>query len=366
MCRYIAALAAATLLSSACTGMLNSPVTPLRAPVGSAKSSWISPIFGGQAKRHGLVFVANTFANGTGEVDIFPQRRGNQIGTVTNALYYPIGLGVDSSQNLYVANGGPSGDQGFVTEYAPPYTGAPIATYTQDLQYGPATAVAIGVDGSVYVSESSAGIVVEYPPHSLKPYAELKFDDYPGILGPASGQPEGLALDANNDLYVAVNFGGVGLQVVTEVIKLKPGALKGRVDVSFAQSSGGATFDDAGNLLVERQRTYGVHGSLKRRMIPPAIFVFPRGRHNPSRRIDDHFANASALAFDRSEKRLYVSGSVIILRGAASPENAGPATLKERSAVYCVAYPSGKLLYTITYPAGTWILGVAATPPAPK
>lgn len=313
-----------------------------------------------EAKSRGLLFVANTYANGTGEVDVFPLHPGEQLETITNGLYYPVGVGVDSAQNLYVANGGLSGDQGFVTEYAPPYTGAPIATYSQGLSSA-ATAVAIGTDGSVYVSEYSAGTVVEYPPHSTKPSAELTFHDYPGILGPGGpGFPEGLALDARNRLYVAANFPGS----TAGVVRFSPGASKGHLDVSLPGSSGGVTFDAAGNLLVVRQASYHVHARLKRYKIAPAIYVFAPGKQISARRIDDHFAQAFALAFDHDQTRLYVSGSVIKL-GPRSLEVA-PEALKAESDVYCVSYPSAKLLYKISYPAGTFILGVAVTPPAPK
>jgi hypothetical protein len=314
-----------------------------------------------EAKSRGLLFVANTYANYTGEVDVFPLRPGKQIETITNGLYYPVGVGVDSAQNLYVANAGLSSDQGFVTEYAPPYTGAPIATYSQGLSSA-ATGVAIGTDGSVYVSEYSGGTVVEYAPKSTKPSAELTFNDYPGILGPGgSGSPEGLALDARNRLYVAVNFPASSAAAV----RFDPGATKGHLDVSLPGPgfSGGVTFDATGNLLAIRQGS-NVHARLKRYRIPPTIYVFAPGKKIPSRRIDDHFAQAFALAFDHNQTRLYVSGSVI--KVGPNFLKVAPEALKIQSEVYCVSYPSGKLLYKISYPAGTLILGVAVTPPAPK
>lgn len=343
---------AGTLLTAGCLGSQSVPLAP----------NSTSPAVGYDAKTRGLIFVANTYAGTTGEVDVLTQHDGKQVETITNGLYYPIGLGVDSAQNLYVANGGPHGTAGFVTEYAPPYTGAPTRTYTQGLQSNFANAVAVGTDGSVYVSEYSAGIVVVYPPNSTTPSAQLTFDDYPGIMGPQeSGSPEGLALDASNDLYVALNFPGNA----SEVIKVKHGAQKGRFAVGMAGSAGGVTFDGAGDLLLERQQTYNVHD--KQHMIPPAVLVFPAGHPNPSRKIDDHFAGAYALAFDRAQRRLFLTGSIIkegIDRWRFG--TARPGAIKERSAMYCISYPSAKPVYAITFPAGSWILGIAVTPPAPK
>jgi hypothetical protein len=350
------ALLAAVFLVAGCAG----------GPTGIGPSQQTRTV-NDEAKTHGLLFVANLSSN---EVEIFSQRAGsNPIGTITNGIDEPVGLGVDQSQNLYVANAGQHGAQGFVTEYAPPYSGAPVATYSQGLQDSAATNVAIGADGSVYVSEYSAGVVVEYPPRSTKPSGELAFNNYPGILGPGqSGKPEGLALDATNNLYVAVDFDD--FDGIAEVVKFKPGSKRGHVEASISGSSGGVAFDTAGNLLVEKQWTPQVHPRLKRHKLPPAIYVFPPRQRDPSRRIDPHFHDAFAMALDQSEKRLLVSGSVIIL-GASDVaglglDAAGPLTLKGGAWVYCISYPAGKVLRVISWPAGTWILGVAVTPPAPK
>jgi hypothetical protein len=365
MRKKIAALSAAALLLGGCAGTTYGSGAPISLqPAGAVGRSRISPAVKDEAKAHGLLFVANLSSN---EVEIFPQRQGGSlIGTITNGIDEPVGLGVDGSQNLYVANAGEYGDEGFVTEYAPPYSGAPITTYSQGLQNSAATNVAIGADGSVYVSEYSAGIVVEYPPNSTIPSAQLTFEDYPGVLGPGeSGKPEGLALNASNDLFVAINVGSAA-----EVIKFKPGSQKGRVEASFGGSSGGVTFDNVDNLLAERQLMFQAHLHVKRHKIPPAIYVFPPGQKSPSRKIDPHLQDAFAMAFGGSGKRLYVSGSIITL---GFPDVIGwgsgvvaPDALKAGGWVYCLSYPAGQLLYTISWPGNTWILGVAVTPPAPK
>ena len=74
----------------------------------------------------GNLFVANNSGNNITEYA--PPYTGAPIATISNSVDAPFDLAFNASSNLFVAN-----FNNTVTEYAPPYTGAPIATISNSV-----------------------------------------------------------------------------------------------------------------------------------------------------------------------------------------------------------------------------------------
>jgi hypothetical protein len=274
--------------------------------------NWISPAVSTEAKNTGLLFVADNFNN---QIDIFSETKPKRlIGTITNGIASPSGLGVDSSGDLYVANLSANS----VAVYLPPYTLAPTITYAGGF-YDP-VAVAIGADGSLYVSDYSDGLLVEYPPHSTKPSKSISLP----------GRPDGLALDGRNNLFVAYE----SYDFFSGVLEFAPGSTSGKdlgIRVGFA---GGLSFDSSGNLLVVDESAGA-----------QSINVYSPGSTKPSQTITDGLLNPISIAFNARQRRLYIADA-----GALDVES--------------ISYPGARPIDTFTGFGGPY--GVALSPPAPK
>ena len=265
---------------------------------------WISP--GALTGR--LVYVSDE--NGQA-VYIFPQIGQNQapIGKITSGVAAPNGLFVDAAENLYVCNFG----GGTVSVYHK----ATLTPYRTLTGAGSAIDVVVGLDGTVYVSDwdsGSAGHVLEYPKHHNKPSVSI----------PINGASEGLALDVNNNLFVAYNDATAN---DGEVLEFAPGSTNGTnlgIHVGYV---GGATIDAAGNLLVDDQNI-------------PGVDVFPPGATQPSNQIKG-FALAFDIALTHTGTRLWVTDPFV--------------------AVNEVTYPGGKHVNSITNTIST-AFGVATSP----
>jgi hypothetical protein len=102
-------------------------------------------------------------------------------------------LAVDPSGNLFV-------DNGQVSEYAPPYTGKPIATFATNVDPNGMAVngsgdVFIASNGSVPDGQLGAGYVTEYvPPYTGSP-----------ITIPTVGTTAGLAINSSGDLFDTVS-----------------------------------------------------------------------------------------------------------------------------------------------------------------
>jgi len=264
---------------------------------------WISP----SLPQH-IVYVSD---EGGQTVYIFPQLGQNQppVGTITSGLAAPNGLFVDAHGNLYVCNFG----GGTVTVYHRGQT----TPYRTLMGAGSAIDVVVGLDGSVYVSDWDSGTngrIVEYAPHHASPSQTIN----------VNGAPEGLALDKNNNLFVAYND-------ITfndgEVLEFAPGSTSGTnlgIHIGYA---GGATVDSNQNLLVVDQDI-------------PGVDVFPPGQTKPSQQITG-FSLAFDIALTASGDRLWIT--------------------QPFTAVNEVRYPSGKLFNSITNTI-TSAFGVATSP----
>lgn len=231
---------------------------------------WISPDAAGQH----LVYVSD---EGGQAVYIFPQMGHNQtpIGKITSGLAAPNGLFVDRARKLYVCNFG----GGTVTVY-----GHGSITPTRTLHHaGSAIDVAVGTDGTVYVSNWDSGTngkLLEY----------ARGQTQPSVTVPVNGGPEGLALDSGNNLYLAYNDVTVG---DGEVLKFAPGSKVGTnlgIHVGYV---GSAVIDPAGNLLLVDQNI-------------PGVDVFPPGATQPSQQIKG-FPLAFDIALNQGDNRLWVT-----------------------------------------------------------
>lgn len=260
-----------------------------------------------------LLFVADQ----TGQtIYIFPQNGLNPapIGAITQGVSGPEGLFVDKRGSLYVCNFG----TGTVTVYSkgsisPSKTLAPAGVAPID--------VVAGRDGTVYVADfndGKDGHVFEYAGGSATPTTTISL----------AGYPEGLALDHDNNLYVAYqkpsSAGGT-------VLKFKPGAIRGRDLRLPIVLVGGAAIDSQDNLLVVDQSVPNPH-----------IDVFPPGAKTPSRKIGG-FPLAFDIALNSHDNILFVT----------QPE--------ALATVFKVAYPQGVIRQQITNTIGS-AFGVATSP----
>jgi hypothetical protein len=100
----------------------------------------------------------------------------------------PYAIALSPNCNLFVTT------NATVVEYAPPYTGTPIATISTDLMNP--QGLAFDQAGDLFVADPSANKVFEYAaPYTGTPVAQITL--------PTSAVGLGIALDSQNDLYVA-------------------------------------------------------------------------------------------------------------------------------------------------------------------
>lgn len=121
----------------------------------------------------GNVYVGNPEPFSAPDIQVYAPGSGSPSRTITEGVTWPDGLAVDSHDTLYVANfyGGMSGQVGYVAEYRSGQ-GKPYRTITDEVVH-PAD-VAVNKKGRLYVanwpeSASSPYLILEFPPHSLKP-----------------------------------------------------------------------------------------------------------------------------------------------------------------------------------------------------
>jgi hypothetical protein len=107
---------------------------------------------------------------------------------ITNGINDPYRLAMDSFGNLFVNNTFTN----TVTEYAPPYTGSPIATIATGIRF--CTAMIVDGAGNLFLGGGS-NVLIYAPPYTSPPTS---------ITNGASS-PAGLALDGASDLFVTNN-----------------------------------------------------------------------------------------------------------------------------------------------------------------
>lgn len=260
----------------------------------------------GAAQR--LVYVSDFAAN---VVQIYPAGGSNPapIGQITDGISGPMGSFVDSHGDLFVSN---------ATNYT--VTMYPRGSVTWSLRYTGLqypSDVVVGTDGTVYIADIAGGKVVEYAKGSTRPKRI--------IFLPA---PQGVALDASNNLYVSYNTGahGAGPGAVNEY---PPHSTVGTLLPAQISWAAGDAIDGAGNLVVADQST-------------AEIEIFAPGASSPTRVISQGIMDPFRIAFNKTFKRLYV----------ADPE---------ANAVLVYDYASGSLQETLTNEL-TSVYGVALFP----
>ncbi|MEO9262909.1 MAG: hypothetical protein ABI282_02350 [Candidatus Baltobacteraceae bacterium] len=263
----------------------------------------------------GLLFVGG---GDKPQINVFPEFGGTrQIATISKGLSGSGAVTLDRAGNLFDT----AGPNNTVVEYAPPYTGAPIASFSTGTNSMDApTGVTVGPDDTVYVSEIvggafGAGQVVVFPPHSSVISRTLSAT-FAGFM----------TTDAKGDLFVAV-------EGTSDVEEFKPGSTQGtRLGLKGLLIVGGVTFDTTGNLLVANE-VCTVSSCI------PEIDVFAPGSKTRAQSIGSgRFVSAEGLALSRNGTRLFVGDSE---------------TQQHPSTVFELAYPSGKLIARIENPGTT-------------
>lgn len=254
------------LVTAGCASSAVPAVTPGAAALPAAAPS---------ASTSGNLIYSADYANST--IAIYPAKgvEPHPIGTITAGVSAPERLFVDKNQNLYVAN------NASVTVYA---KGAsqPSLTITKGLNRP--TGIVTGSDGKVYVGNAGS--------NSVTVYAAGKTSPSKTIAMPAGDQPQNLALDASNHLYVMYLASG---SPGSGVVKFAAGSSKAK-DLGIAVGWPSAIeLDRNGNLIAV------VGGA--------SIEVFPPGQTQPSHTWAlPH--SGSFLAFSQDEKKIYVSESL--------------------------------------------------------
>ncbi|MHB8357741.1 MAG: hypothetical protein ACYDDQ_13745 [Vulcanimicrobiaceae bacterium] len=191
-----------------------------------------------------LLFVANgsKIFGGSGTVTEYaPPYTGAPTATISNSVNDPGGLAFDSSGNLFVANQANNN----VTEYAPPYTGAPTATISNSVNVP--WGVAFDSSGNLFVANLATNNVTEYAPpfsNSSAPTA---------TISNSVNKPVGLAFDSSGDLFVA----NLTNNNVTEYAPPYTGAPTATISNSVNVPNGLA-FDSSGDLFVANVLGYNV------------------------------------------------------------------------------------------------------------
>ncbi len=248
----------------------------------------------------------------TNMVTIFPVKGKNPppIGHITSGLSNPERLFVGKSLKLYVTNLG----NNTITVYDPGAT-KPSRTISKGVNIP--TGLTVGADGTVYCANVGNYTVTEYKRGRNAPSLTIQL--------PNSDNPEDLAVDAKNNLYVSHPGGSLG----GGVLEFPPGQTTGQELGLVIGDPGAIEVDSSGNLIV-------IDSSV------PSVDFFPAGSKSPSRII--HLDGTPfELSLSKSEKTLYASVEV------GSP-----------FAIESLAYPSGSAFKDkITSNVGDWPIAVA-------
>ncbi len=226
------------------------------------------------ADRTGTLYVANQ-----NTVTEYAPGQGSPLRTISGPSLccgsHPQELALDSSGNLYVANGGACYPNDTVTVYAP---GQITPARTVTLPDGECKPFAVAVDGQgnffaiTQTFSGHAGSVYEYAPGQSTPMRTIA--DAKATVG--------IALDANGNLYV-VNNGSLASGDDSSVTIYAPGATVPSRTIAGLQSALADAIDAGGNLYIADTG----HNVVK---------VYPPGSTSPARVLPAQ--SPGALAFD--------------------------------------------------------------------
>lgn len=220
----------------------------------------------------GLIYSGDYYAN---TITIYPAKGTNppSTGTITDGISSPERLFVDKKQNLYVSN------NTSVTAYKRGKT-SPFLTITNGIDRP--TGIVAGSDGSIYVANAGTDSVSVYPKGKATPSKTLTM--------PTNDDPQNLALDASNNVYV--NYLGYS-SPGTGIIKFPAGSTQGK-DLGIVVGWPSAIeVDRKGNLIAL------IDGS--------SLEVFPPGKTQPSKQWAVPYDGGFFLSLSQDEKKLYVS-----------------------------------------------------------
>jgi DNA-binding beta-propeller fold protein YncE len=187
----------------------------------------------------------------------------------------------------------------------------PRGSTTYKLQYtgfAYPTNVAVGRNGMVYVADLVGGKVVEFPRGKTRSKLTITISD-----------PQGVALDAKNNLYVEYNTGAHG-GGPGDVNEYPPGSTNGQDLGLPIVWGGGDAVDGSGNVVVADQGSGSGNA---------AVYVFPPGSKTPSETINQGMQDPFRIALDKKFKTLYVADPAV-------------------NAVLVYDYASGTLIKSIT------------------
>jgi sugar lactone lactonase YvrE len=206
---------------------------------GSSKSN----VFTGQRDHSAknVLYVSNLLSN----VTVFPASihdiNPQPLETITNGTTRPEGMWVDRNGTLYVVNGVSGRNPVSVAEYK---RGKISPDRLLEKGLVAPTAVAVGLDGTVYVNdahETTIGVVVVYGPGQSRPERTITLPDPAYAL-----EPGGMAFDANGSLLAATL---APENNAVHVFRIAPTGSSLPVDLGL-QGAGGAAIavDRVGNL----------------------------------------------------------------------------------------------------------------------
>jgi sugar lactone lactonase YvrE len=293
----LAAVVLASLLVAAGCASGPVPVTPqnvTRAAVHlvARGAGWLSPA----AKKCKNRLYVSSYR--LGYVAIYCTKGRNQapIGKITDGIETPEGANVDGKGNLYVTNTSAN----TVTEYP---RGSIKRSFTYSAGLANPAGVAIDRKQNVYVTSLSPASVEVFPQTTNAP--SLKITDVP--------YPIDVAVDADDNAYVTTYTSGFSNG---EIIKYAPGSKQGMSLGIVTGIPGGIALDTAGDIVTADQRL-------------PGVLVFPPGQTSPSKTFAQNTLDPDPVRLDRAEHHVYVGDAV-------------------GNAVYVFDYATGTLVDTIT------------------
>ena len=264
------------------------------------------------AQSSGLIYVSGAQCNC---VQIYRESDAKLVGEITNGLSGPLGMAVDSAQNLYVANRAEWGKSNVLVFHK----GETTAFRTIADPWGWANDVAVDTNGTVFLvnyadfpPRERGGEVSVFPPGQSKPIGfikdETKNKKFYGVSA--------AALDSNHNLYITF-WNGVGTAYVDEYYQTSGG--KAGLKNLGISAVGNGYFD----VVLDNQNdvvTQGANTGL--------IAVYPPGQNTPSETIAA--SSPGMMAFDESKSNLYVVSQ------------------SSTYGFYEFSYPAGQLEKTVT------------------
>jgi DNA-binding beta-propeller fold protein YncE len=251
------------------TPILGAGVTPHR----TASHGWLSPDAHGKT----VFFVSNLVQEAIEIFDAEDPTGPAPIGSITDGISAPAGVALAPDGRLFVANSGSN----TITEY-PRGQLTPSETLSVGLHYP--NFIAVGPHGELAVANITRNpYVSEFTPRGTKPFRNLR----------CTTVPLGLAYDAAGNLYIADDIGGTFGQ--SRILRVAPGSDE-CVDLGLSGFAvvQGLAVDRAGNIWIGD-------------VFNSDVTMIPAGSKQPGPLVMYEFLTPVSLAFDASERHLYVA-----------------------------------------------------------